>query len=47
MHAALSLIAIWLLINALFFVVMTPVGKSARNARREAERTHSMFGGKH
>lgn len=30
MHTALSLTAIWLLINALFFVVMTPVDRSDR-----------------
>ncbi|MBB4365326.1 hypothetical protein GGD65_006392 [Bradyrhizobium sp. CIR18] len=30
MNTALSLIAIWLLINALFFVLMTPVDRSDR-----------------
>lgn len=45
MYIALSLIAIWLLINALFFV-MTSVDKSAGGARRETGRTRSMFGGK-
>lgn len=29
-NTALSLIAIWLLINALFFVLMTPVDRSDR-----------------
>ncbi|MGY2986215.1 hypothetical protein ACVI1K_003562 [Bradyrhizobium sp. USDA 4508] len=30
MHTALSLIAIWLLINVLLYVVLTRVDKSAR-----------------
>ncbi|WP_229160034.1 hypothetical protein, partial [Bradyrhizobium brasilense] len=35
MHTALSLIASWLLINALFFVVMTRIDKSARRRARK------------
>ncbi|MGY3573121.1 hypothetical protein [Bradyrhizobium sp. USDA 4504] len=35
MHTALSFIAIWLLINALFFVAMTSVDKSARRPARK------------
>ncbi|MGY4158080.1 hypothetical protein ACVINW_003922 [Bradyrhizobium sp. USDA 4461] len=35
MRTALSLITSWLLINALFFVVMTPVDKSARRPARK------------
>ncbi|MGY4167843.1 hypothetical protein [Bradyrhizobium sp. USDA 4529] len=37
MHTGISLIAIWLLINALFFVAMTPVDKSTHRPTRKNE----------
>ncbi|SDF49687.1 hypothetical protein SAMN05216337_105825 [Bradyrhizobium brasilense] len=37
MRTALCLIAIWLLINVLFFVAMTPVDESARRPARKNE----------
>ncbi|MGY2843689.1 hypothetical protein ACVIWU_006434 [Bradyrhizobium sp. USDA 4509] len=43
MLTALILLVIWLLINVLFFVAMTPVSKSDRNAQRTRERIWHIF----
>ncbi|MES5485202.1 hypothetical protein QMZ05_20840 [Bradyrhizobium sp. INPA03-11B] len=44
MYTTLKLIAIWLLINALFFVIVSAADKSARWRRSCEEPTHMGIG---